>query len=131
MTSDKPQTQRFCLTLDLKSDPDLIREYRRWHMDRNIWPEITEGIREVGILDMEIYLRGTRMFMIVEAGPDFDFGKQMARLARLPRQQEWEAFVDKFQKRLADALPGEKWVLMERIFKLPKRDMHVQEQRGQ
>ena len=112
-------TKRYCLTLDLKEDTTLIREYKYWHMPEHIWPEIPKGIREVGIVDMEIYLLGTRLFMIMETTANFDFNKQMARLAELPRQKEWEAFVSKFQKSLPGATSSEKWKLMDRIFKLP------------
>jgi L-rhamnose mutarotase len=111
---------RYCLTLDLKDDPELIKEYRKYHARDGIWPEIPKGIREVGILDMEIYLLGTRLFMILEAPADWDFDKQMAKLATLPRQKEWEAFVSKFQKAGADAKSSEKWKMMDRIFKLPR-----------
>jgi len=111
--------QRFCLTLDLKDDAALIQEYQYWHMSEHIWPEIPKGIREVGIVDMEIYLLGTRLFMIIEAKEGFDFDRQMALLAELPRQKEWEAFVSKFQKSEAGATSSEKWKLMDRIFKLP------------
>lgn len=113
------QFKRFCLTLDLKDDSELIEEYKYWHRSENIWPEIPRGIREVGIIDMEIYLLGNRLFMIMETAEDFDFDKQMAKLADLPRQKEWEAFVSKFQKSDQDAKSSEKWKMMERIFKLP------------
>lgn len=112
-------SKRYCLTLDLKNDPELIRQYKHWHEDKYIWPEITRGIREVGLEDMQIYLRGTRMFMIVEAGDRIDFDAAMKKLSTLPRQKEWEAFVAKFQQPLPDAKPGEKWLPMERVFKLP------------
>jgi L-rhamnose mutarotase len=112
--------KRYCLTLDLKDDSALIAEYRYWHRSENIWPEIPAGIREVGIKDMEIYLLETRLFMIMETGADFDFDKQMAKLAELPRQKEWEAFVSKYQKSSADAKSSEKWKMMDRIFKLPE-----------
>jgi len=113
------KTKRFCLTLDLKDEPKLIEEYKYWHDSKNIWPAIPKGIREVGIVDMEIYLLSTRLFMIMEAKADFDFEKQMAKLAELPRQKEWEAFVSKYQKSSPDAKSSEKWKLMDRIFKLP------------
>ncbi len=114
-----PQTKRYCLTLDLKNDSTLIREYRYWHMSEHIWPEIPKGIREVGIVDMQIYLLGTRLFMIMETTPEFDFTRDMGRLSTLPRQKEWEAFVAKFQQSLPGAASSEKWKLMDRIFKLP------------
>jgi len=112
-------THRFCMTLDLKDDPALITEYKHWHTSERIWPEIPKGIREVGIVDMEIYLLGTRLFMIMETKEGFDFNAQMAVLAEMPRQKEWEAFVSKFQKSQPGATSSEKWSRMERIFKLP------------
>jgi L-rhamnose mutarotase len=108
--------KRYCLTLDLKNDPALIAEYRRYH--RKIWPEITRSIKESGILDMEIYLLGTRMFMIMEVGPDFSFEAKSKADAANPKVREWEELMWRFQQTLPQAKPGEKWLLMERIFKL-------------
>lgn len=110
--------QRFCLTLDLRDDPELIREYEHWHRPESIWPEIPLGIREVGVVSMEIYRTGSRLFMILEAGPEFDFDRDMGRLATLPRQMEWEAFVSRFQAALPGAASAEKWRRMDRIFRL-------------
>ena len=111
--------KRYCLTLDLKDDPELIRQYKHWHEREYIWPEIPRGIRDVGFTEMEIYLRGTRMLMIVEADETVDFDKAMKEMSTLPRQKEWEAFVGRFQQPLPDAKAGEKWMMMERVFKLP------------
>lgn len=109
-------TRRYCLTLDLKDDPALIAQYKRYH--EKIWPEITESIKSAGIENLEIYLLGTRMFMILEAGPNFSFeAKDRADRAN-PKVQEWEKLMWKFQKALPQAKPGEKWLLMERIFQL-------------
>lgn len=108
--------RRYCLTLDLKDDPGLIAEYRRHH--ERVWPEITESIRDSGIEDMEIYLLGTRMFMIMEVNERFSFdAKAEADRANL-KVQEWERLMWRFQKPLPEAKPGEKWMLMERVFKL-------------
>lgn len=114
----RPATRRYCQTLDLHDDPQLIAEYRRLHAPDGIWPEITEGIRAVGILNMEIFLLGTRLFMIIETPEGFDWNTAMARLATLPRQAEWEALTGKFQKAAAGATSDEKWKLMEPIFNL-------------
>lgn len=110
--------RRYCQTLDLKDDPALIERYRRCHSREAIWPEIPAGIRAVGILRMEIYLLDTRLFMIVETPPDFDWERAMARLATLPRQQEWEDFVSVFQAAEPGATSARKWRMMERIFSL-------------
>jgi L-rhamnose mutarotase len=106
--------KRFCKTLTLKNDPERIKAYKKVHAA--IWPEITQGMREVGITDMEIYLSGNKLFMIMETIPVFDHDKAMAELAKKPRQMEWEAYVSKFQNTSADATAGEKWQLMERIY---------------
>jgi len=108
--------KRYCLTLDLKDDPALIAEYRRYH--QKIWPEISRSIKESGIRDMEIYLLGTRMFMIMEVDEDFSFERKAKADAENPKVREWEQLMWRFQKPLAEAKPGEKWLQMERIFKL-------------
>ena len=108
--------RRFCFTLDLKNDPALIAEYRKYH--EKIWPEITESIKNSGIVDMEIYLLGTRMFMIMEVNESFSFEKKAKADQTNPKVQEWEQLMWKFQQALPQANPGEKWLMMERIFKL-------------
>lgn len=114
----KQPVKRYCQTLDLRDKPELIAEYRKRHGEGQIWPEIIKGIREVGILEMEIYILGTRLFMIVETPLDFDWDKAMARLATLPRQQEWENYMAGFQLAKEGASSAEKWQPMERMFHL-------------
>ena len=109
-------TRRHCLALDLKDDPDLIAEYERHH--REVWPEITRSIRESGIEDMEIYRIGNRLFMVMEVLEDFSFEAKAEADRTDPRVQEWEALTWRFQQPLPGAGPGEKWIRMERIFKL-------------
>ena len=110
--------RRFCLTLDLKDDPELIAEYKRYH--ENIWPEIADSIRNSGIEDMDIYLLGTRMFMIMEVNESFSFEAKARSDELNPKVQEWEKLMWRFQQALPQARAGEKWLLMERIFKLQK-----------
>ncbi len=111
-------SQRFCLTLMLKEDPELIREYLYWHQKEHLWPEIPEGIKAAGIQEMEIYRINNQLVMIIEAGPDFEFERDMKLLSTLPRQQEWEAFVSRFQKSAPGETSAEKWRPMEKIFEL-------------
>ena len=108
--------RRYCLTLDLKDDPALIAEYKRYH--EKIWPEITRSIKEAGIADMEIHLLGTRMFMIMEVNESFSFDAKNRADRLNPKVQEWETLMSTFQTALPQAKPGEKWLLMERVFKL-------------
>lgn len=104
--------------LDIKDDPELMAQYRYWHSEKHHWQEIREGIRAVGILEMEIYMRGNHLLMIVDAPADLDWKEAMNKLATLPRQAEWEAFVARFQGCRADARSDEKWQSAERIFRL-------------
>lgn len=92
----------------------MIAKYVEAHA--HVWPEVIEGQREVGILDMQIYRYGRSLFMIMDTVDGFDFDRDMARLATLPRQAEWEAYVSQFQGAKADARSDEKWQGMERIF---------------
>src|SRR5450432_220624 len=108
--------RRFCLTLDLKDDPKLIAKYKRYH--ENIWPEITRSIKDSGIEEMEIYLLGTRMFMIMEVNEAFSFEAKGHADRLNPKVQEWEKLMGTFQQLLPQTRPGEKWVLMDRVFKL-------------
>ena len=110
--------KRYCQSLDLKEDPELIREYEYWHSAEHIWPEIPAGIRAVGIRDMEIYRHGVHLFMIVETDDDFDWDAAFGRLTTLDRQAEWEDFVSRFQKAEPGSASSEKWQLMQPVFKL-------------
>ncbi len=110
--------KRYCQTMDLKDDPELIKEYIGYHSPAKSWPEIREGIRSVGILEMEIYLLGSRLFMIVETPLDFDWEIAMAKLNTLPLQTEWENLMACFQNTSPGASSAEKWRLMDRIFYL-------------
>ena len=111
-------TKRYCQTLSLKNNPILIEEYRKIHSEEKAWPEIRAGIRAVGILEMEIYILGTRLFMIVETPLDFDWDTAMERLNTLPRQQEWEEYMAIFQQAAPGMSSAEKWKPMERMFHL-------------
>ncbi len=109
-------TRRYCLALDLKDDPQLIAEYERYH--QKIWPEIAASIRDAGIEDLQIYRIATRMFMIMDVNEDFSFeAKQRADDAN-PKVRQWEELMWRFQKPLPQARPGEKWLLMDKVFDL-------------
>jgi len=106
--------KRYCQTLTLVDNPEMIEKYIEAHA--HVWPEIVQGQREVGIVDMQIYRKDRSLFMIMDTKDDFDFKRDMARLATLPRQAEWEAYVSQFQGCAAGASSAEKWQLMEKIF---------------
>ena len=108
--------KRYCLALDLKDDDSLIREYEAYH--RQVWPEILQSIRQSGIVQMEIYRTGNRLFMLMETTDDFSFEKKSAADASNGKVQEWETLMWKYQQALPGSRPGEKWRLMEKIFDL-------------
>ncbi|GGA82402.1 L-fucose mutarotase [Flavobacterium palustre] len=108
--------KKYCLALDLIDDPNLIEEYKAFH--KNVWPEIIESIKESGIRNLEIYIVANRLFMIIEADAAFSFEEKGKLDAANPKVQEWEALMWKFQKALPGAQPGEKWLLMDKIFEL-------------
>lgn len=106
--------KRYCQTLTLVDNESLIEQYVEVH--RHVWPEIIEGQHQVGILSMQIYRLGRSLFMICDTIDEFDWNRDMGRLANLPRQAEWEAYVAQFQGCAADAPSSAKWKLMEQIF---------------
>jgi L-rhamnose mutarotase len=108
--------KKYCLTLDLIDDNELIAEYEAQH--KAIWPQITDSIKDSGIINMEIYRRGTRLFMIIEANDEFDFSEKAAMDAGNAKVQEWEELMWKYQQPVKGAPAGEKWVLMDKIFQL-------------
>ncbi len=112
-------SKRYCLALDLKNDAKLIEKYKWHHSPENLWPQINENIKKAGVLDMEIYLFGTRMFMIMEVNDTFSF-ERMDEINQHPKSVEWEELMWNFQEPVPGSKPGEKWVLMERVFKLPE-----------
>jgi L-rhamnose mutarotase len=107
---------RYCLTLDLIDDPALIAEYEAWH--QNVWPEIIESIRVSGIENMQIYRFSNRLFMIMEVNDTFSFDKKALADAENEKVQQWEELMWKYQQSVPGSKPGEKWVIMDKIFEL-------------
>ncbi len=108
--------KRFCLALDLKDDPALIKEYETYH--ENVWPQIKQSITDAHIISMEIYRTANRLFMIMETTDDFSFEAKAQMDTVNEKVQEWEKLMWKFQQPLAWAKEGEKWVIMNKIFSL-------------
>ena len=108
--------EKYCLALDLKDDPKLIETYKKYH--QSVWPEILESIKNSGIEDLEIYSVGNRLFMIMLVKDGFSFEQKAKMDAANPKVQEWEELMWNYQQALPTAQPGEKWVLMEKIFQL-------------
>jgi L-rhamnose mutarotase len=110
--------KRYVQFMDISNNPELIEKYRYWHSEEHHWKEIRDGIKEVGILEMEIYILQNHLVMIVDTPADFNWQEAMLRLSTLPRQAEWEALVAAFQGKDESARSDEKWQQMERMFRL-------------
>jgi len=108
--------KRYCFALDLIDDKNIIEKYKEHH--KNVWPEIINSIKDSNIEELEIYLIANRLFMIMEVNDDFSFDKKAKMDNSNPKVQEWETLMWNFQQKLPFAKEGEKWVLMEEIFKL-------------
>ena len=108
--------KRYALTLDLKNDQELINEYEVLH--QRVWPEILRSIISSGILNMEIYRMDTRLFMTMDTTNEFSFENKAKLDAHNEKVQEWETLMWKYQEKIPSAKPGEKWVLMNKIFEL-------------
>lgn len=117
----KNSYKRYCKILTLKNDPELIKQYKSVHGINKPWPEVARGMKEVGIIDMEIYIYGNTLLMIMDTVDDFDHEKAMEELASKPRQKEWEEYVSRFQNTSAGASAGDKWTLMERIYEMDQK----------
>ena len=108
--------KRFCLTLNLRPDPELISEYIEHH--RVGRPEIHESIRNAGVLDMQIYHFDGTLFMIMDTTDDFTFERK-AEMDRVnPAVQAWESLMSRYQNVSTASDPSTRWRQMERIFKL-------------
>lgn len=108
--------KRHCFTLDLIDDEKLIKTYKKFH--ESVWPEIKESITSAGVKELEIYLLGTRLFMIMDVDDSFSFEAKAQSDLENEKVQEWEKLMWNYQKALPGAKPDEKWMLMENIFKL-------------
>ena len=108
--------RRIALTLNLKDDPALQEAYRGYHA--RVPAPIEASLREAGILEMRIYALGTRLFMLMDVADGFSFERKARLDAANPAVQEWERLMWTFQDPLPEAAPGEKWVVMDEIYRL-------------
>ncbi len=98
--------------MELHPDPASIARYRKIHEMGQAWPEITDNMIKTGILDMEIYIRGTLCYLIADMDPVLNAQWKNQREA-LPREKEWQDYVSPYQK--TNQKTGTKWIGMEKI----------------
>ncbi|TXE11772.1 L-rhamnose mutarotase [Seonamhaeicola algicola] len=109
------EKKRFVWTLLLQEDETLIEEYKEVHSMGKAWPEITNNMKTVGVKDMEIYLSGTQAILIMDTKPDFNLDEVGPKWQKLPREEEWQAYVAKFQRTDPNSSIQEKWQDMRRL----------------
>jgi L-rhamnose mutarotase len=107
---------KYCFALDLKDDPALIKAYEAYH--NQIWPEIVASIKDAGITKLEIYRYANRLMMLMEVDESYSPERKAAMDAANEKVQDWENLMWKYQQALPGVKPGEKWMLMNRIFEL-------------
>lgn len=110
--------QRYVLVLDLIDDDKLIAEYEAHH--QSVWPEVEQQILATGILSCQIYRVMNRLCMILDTEEGFSFERKAAMDAGHHYTQSWEELMWQYQKALPCAAPGQKWVMMEKIYELPR-----------
>ncbi|WP_392558212.1 L-rhamnose mutarotase [Orbus mooreae] len=111
--------KRYCQALDLVNDPKLIREYELLH--QQIWPEVKNHILTSGVVDMQIWRVGNRLFMIMDVNEMFSFEKSAQMEQQNPVIQKWEQQMWQFQQATPWTPNGEKWIPMEKIFDLTQQ----------
>lgn len=107
--------KRMVMILEIENDSELLKEYIEIHKPDNIWPQVLENMDMMGIQDMELYLMDYQTFLIMDVNIDFDMEKGGAQWAALPKEQEWQQYVAKFQKTDPKNNATEKWKLMTQI----------------
>lgn len=110
--------QRLVYALDLVDDPAQIAEYEAWHRGDRIWPSVLESLKSAGVDNLELFRTGNRLVLIIDAPDEFSPVARAAADAANPEVQAWEKLMWTFQRPLAWAQPGQKWVPMQRIFSL-------------
>jgi L-rhamnose mutarotase len=104
------------MTLVLRDDPALAERYKEQH--RQVRPEVVARLREIGVLEMQIFLVGRRLFLWMKTVDGFDPERDFARLGEDERYREWDALMRTMQEPAPEARPGEWWTPMELVFDL-------------
>jgi L-rhamnose mutarotase len=114
--------QRKCFAVDLRDDPEVIAQYKRWHAPGGPPAGVTRSLREAGIAVLEIYLIGNRLFMIMDVEPHYCAEAKARADATNPDVQAWNVLMNTLQQSLPYAREGGpstgKWRPMECIYTL-------------
>jgi L-rhamnose mutarotase len=110
---------RYVFTLNLRDEPGIVETYRRHH--RDVWPEVQASLRRAGVEQMDIYLLGRRLMMVVEMRDGLDYRAAFeSHVSSSPRVAEWERLMTSLQEPVAEAHADEWWAAMEPVFHLDR-----------
>ena len=110
-------SRRYVFTVNLKDDPAVVDLYKHHH--REVWPEVEASLGRVGVEQMDIYLLGRRLVMVVAMRDGLDYRAAFrAHAASSQRVAEWERLMQSLQEPSAEAREGEWWAAMEPVFHL-------------
>jgi|TARA_B100001750_G_C15475924_1_gene582465 L-rhamnose mutarotase len=105
----------FAQTIDLVNDPQIIEKYEEYH--RNVWPEVIESLKSIGINRMEIFRSANHLFMYCQAkdefNPETDFQKYTETN---PKADEWNTLMSSFQQKVPEAKPEMWWTPIRLVF---------------
>ncbi len=107
------------MTLMLKDGAEVVERYKQHH--RSIWPEVVVRLREIGVVEMKIFLLGRRLFMYMEAIDGFDPAREFPKLSGDTRYREWDMLMTGLQEPAPEAKAGEWWAAMEEVFDLSRQ----------
>ncbi len=106
---------RHVFTVNLKDDSESVEAYTRYH--RAVWPEVQASLKRVGVQQMDIYLLGHRLVMVVEMRDGLDYRTAFkSHVSSSQRVAEWERLMTSLFEPPADAHAGEWWALMDPVF---------------
>ena len=103
----------YVMALDLIDDEKIISDYEKYH--KNVWPEVLESIKELGIMRMRIFRISNRMFMVIDTKDSYDPDKIMDYANTNPKADEWNNIMMKFQQKVPGAKPNEWWASMKQV----------------
>ncbi|GAB3650783.1 hypothetical protein GCM10028791_18480 [Echinicola sediminis] len=109
MASTNEGSKKTVMTLGLEKDSALLQAYKEVH--QKVWPEIIENMNTMGIYEMELFIHGFRVFMVMETKTDFDLEQDAESWSQLPREKEWQKYVSQYQNVSEEGV--RKWKLME------------------
>jgi L-rhamnose mutarotase len=104
----------FAITIELKSDPILIKKYIDYH--KSVWPEVKASVARTGMRNVKIFMLGTRLVQIFEAEDAFEPRRDMMEYIADPKSKQWDEMMSEYQKPVLEAQEGEWWAQMTLVY---------------